>query len=299
MRGSRRLTRVFAPTASLALVAALLSGCATPATTNPTPTVTEASAVRRCLPAAPKAARIDDPALSSLTRMIVSSAENSTLDWEGQFGYLEYDVEDDAEENRGYTGGIVGFTSKTHDMLALVERYTKAAPNNPLAPFLPALREVDGSSSRAGLGDAFVAAWKKAAGDPTFRSAQLSLADSMYYRPALRAALADGLRPLGQVAYADAMIVHGPGTGADDFGGIRAAALREATPPSRGGDEKAYLDAFLDARTAAMRRERSHGDVSRIETAQRRWLDAGNLDLTTPLTWSVYGDDYRVDPPCG
>lgn len=284
------------PAASaLALAASLLTGCAVPGLPSSTPT----TAMHRCLPAAPAAARLDDPALAGLTRMVVSSAENSTLEWEKQYGYLEYDVEGDEEENRGYTGGIVGFTSRTHDMLTLVEQYTAAKPDNPLEPYLPALRAVDGSSSRTGLGDDFVAAWKKAAQDPAFQAAQRDLADTMYYRPALRQALADGLRPLGQLAYADAIVVHGPGDGATDFGGIRATALRHATPPSRGGDERAYLEAFLDARVAAMRTERGHSDVSRIETAQRRWLKDGNLDLTTPLTWSVYGDDYRIDPPCG
>jgi chitosanase len=34
--------------------------------------------------------------------------------------------------------------------------------------------------------------------------------------------------------------------------------------------------------------------VSRVETAQRVWLKAGNLDLKTPLVWKVYGDSYTI-----
>jgi chitosanase len=46
----------------------------------------------------------------------VASAENSTLNWRGAYGYIE-----DIRDGQGYTAGIIGFCSGTHDMLALVE----------------------------------------------------------------------------------------------------------------------------------------------------------------------------------
>jgi chitosanase len=73
---------------------------------------------------------------------------------------------------------------------------------------------------------------------------------------------------------------------------IRAAALRNARTPAQGGDELAYLNAFLNARVAEMRTEEAHSDVSRVETAQRIFLRSSNLDLNGPLTWRVYGDTY-------
>jgi chitosanase len=88
--------------------------------------------------------------------------------------------------------------------------------------------------------------------------------------------------------------MHGPGTDAASFGGIRRAAAAKARTPAQGGSEVAYLHAFLDARTAAMRREEAHSDVSRISTAQRVFLRAGNLDLDPSLSWRVYGDSYRI-----
>src|SRR5438067_6877535 len=112
------------------------------------------------------------PAKKEIAMQLVSAAENSSLDWKAQYGYIEYNVEHNAEENRGYTAGIIGFTSRTHDMLELVEYYRKIAPDNPLAEFLPALRKVDGTPSTEGLGEPFVAAWKKARDDPKFREAQ-------------------------------------------------------------------------------------------------------------------------------
>jgi chitosanase len=179
-------------------------------------------------------------------------------------------------------------------MLELVEAYTAAAPGNGLARFLPALRAVDGTDSHAGLGSAFVTAWRAAAADPAFQRAQEAERDRGYFTPAVTQAKADGLRALGQFVYYDAMVMHGPGTDPVSFGGIRATALARARTPARGGDETAYLHAFLNARTAAMRTEEAHSDTSRIDTAQRVFLTSGNLDLNTPLTWKVYGDSFSI-----
>jgi chitosanase len=58
--------------------------------------------------------------------------------------------------------------------------------------------------------------------------------------------------------------------------------------------DEARLDAFLDERVVEMHKEAAHDDVSRIETAQRRFLREGNLGLNAPLRWSVYGDAYSI-----
>jgi len=108
-------------------------------------------------------------------------------------------------------------------------------------------------------------------------------------------AKADGLRALGQFMYFDAAVMHGIGSWDQSIGSIRTAALKVAKPPAQGGDEAAYLNAFLDARVAAMKTELAHSDTSRVDTAQRVFLQAGNLDLNLPLRWSVYGDPYRID----
>lgn len=230
-----------------------------------------------------------EPARKEVAMRLVSSAENSTLDWRSQFGYIE-----DIGDGRGYTAGIIGFCSGTGDMLELVEAYTAAAPGNGLARFLPALRAVNGTASHAGLGAPFVTAWKAAAADPAFQRAQESERDRVYFGPSVAQAKADGLRALGQFIYYDAIVMHGPGTDPVSFGGIRATALARAKPPALGGDEAAYLHAFLDARTAAMRTEEAHSDTSRVDTAQRVFLTGGNLDLNTPLVWKVYGDSFSI-----
>ena len=98
----------------------------------------------------------------------------------------------------------------------------------------------------------------------------------------------------GQFVYYDAIVVHGPGNSSDSFGGIRAAAIRRDNPPSQAGYETAFLNAFMDALIIVKKQEPAHQDVSRIETAQRVFLQAGNLDLHTPLSWKVYGDPYEI-----
>ncbi|MEP6479775.1 MAG: chitosanase, partial [Rhodoglobus sp.] len=105
------------------------------------------------------------------------------------------------------------------------------------------------------------------------------------------------LHALGQFAYYDAMVMHGPGDDPVSFGGIRRTALEHADPPSKGGDETVYLDAFLDAREAAMNTEEAHTDTTRVSTAQRVFLHDGNLDLHLPLAWKVYGDSYEIPAP--
>jgi chitosanase len=245
------------------------------------------------------AAGLKDPAKKEIAMELVSCAENSSLDWKAQYGYIEYNVEGNDDENRGYTGGIIGFTSRTHDMLELVEYYDKIAPGNVLEKYLPALREVDGTSSKKGLGKAFEHDWKSAGDDPKFREAQDHERDRVYFNPAVDRAQRDGLRTLGQFIYYDAIVMHGDGDDPASFSSIRANAMKKAKTPAQGGDEIVYLNAFLDARKAAMLTEEGHSDTTRVDTMQRVFVREGNLDLEPPLRFKVYGDSYKIDKVSG
>jgi chitosanase len=220
---------------------------------------------------------------------LVSSAENSSLDWRAQYTYIE-----DIGDGRGYTGGIIGFCSGTGDMLAVVEDYAQREPGNGLARYVSALKKVNGTASHSGLGSGFVAAWHKAASDVVFQQAQDAGRDDGYFNPSVSQAKSDGLRALGQFIYYDAIVMHGPGEDADSFGGIRKAAMKKAKTPAQGGNETTYLNAFLDARVAVMKKEEAHSDTSRVDTEQRVFLKAGNLNLDTPLKWKTYGDSYTI-----
>ncbi|WP_406272538.1 chitosanase [Actinacidiphila glaucinigra] len=233
---------------------------------------------------------LDDAHKKDIAMQLVSSAENSSLDWKVQYKYIE-----DIGDGRGYTAGIIGFCSGTGDMLELVELYTDRKPGNPLARYLPALRRVNGTDSHSGLGSGFESAWRSAAADTAFQQAQNDERDRVYFDPSVKQAKADGLRALGQFAYYDAIVMHGPGEDKVSFGGIRKTALSKAKSPAQGGDETAYINAFLDARKAAMKTEEAHSDTSRVDTEQRVFLNNGNLDLNPPLKWKVYGDSYTIN----
>jgi len=228
---------------------------------------------------------LDNPAKKDVAMQIVSAAENSSLDWRAQFSYIE-----DIGDGRGYTAGIIGFCSGTGDMLELVEAYTATKPGNVLAKYLPALRNVNGSSSHAGLDPNFTRDWRTAAADSVFQAAQESERDRVYFNPSVRDGKADGVRALGQFAYYDAAVVHGY----EGMRSIRSRALLRARPPSQGGNETTWLNAFLDERVIEMKKEEAHSDVSRIDTAQRVFLRNGNLDLNTPLDFAVYGDQFHI-----
>lgn len=235
-------------------------------------------------------ASLSDPAKKEIAMQLVSSAENSTLDWQAQYGYIE-----DIGDGRGYTAGIIGFCTGCGDLVKLVEYYSKTAPGNNLEQYLPALRRIGSfDATHKGLDPTFVNDWKAAARDPKFRQAQDHERDRAYFNPAVSRAKADGLGVLGQFMYYDAMVMHGPGSDPMSFGGIRAAALKKQSPPAQGGDEKDYLATFLDARKTVMLKEAAHSDTSRIDTAQRVFLDEGNFNLDTPLRWRVYGDHYTI-----
>ncbi|MBL1082562.1 chitosanase [Streptomyces actinomycinicus] len=232
---------------------------------------------------------LDDPAKKEIAMKLVSSAENSSLDWKAQYKYIE-----DIGDGRGYTAGIIGFCSGTGDMLDLVQLYSDRRPGNVLAAYLPALRKVNGTDSHAGLDPNYPRDWRKAAQDTAFQQAQNDERDRVYFNPAVARGKTDGLRALGQFAYYDALVMHGDGDDPTSFRNIRRRALRTAKPPVQGGDETTYLNAFLDARVWAMKQEEAHSDTSRVDTEQRVFLRKGNLDLNTPLDWKVYGDGYHI-----
>jgi chitosanase len=228
---------------------------------------------------------LDDPAKKDVAMQIVSAAENSSLNWRAQFAYIE-----DINDGRGYTAGIIGFCSGTGDMLELVEAYSATKPGNVLAKYLPALRSVNGTASHNGLDPNFTRDWRTAAADPVFQAAQESERDRVYFNPSVRDGKSDGVRALGQFAYYDAAVVHGY----SGMRSIRTRALAKAKPPAQGGDERAWLNAFLDERVIEMKKEAAHDDVTRIDTAQRVFLNNGNFDLNTPLDFKVYGDAFRI-----
>lgn len=256
---------------------------ATPAPETPTPSAPAPA------PARPSsAADLTDLRLRVTADMIITSFENEDEFTSRHYGYIEYNVEHNDIDNRGYTAGIIGFCTKCGDLAELVDYYNTLQPTNPLSPFTKRLHELaeQESPSAEGLGDAFVAAWNQAAEDVMFRQAQDHLANTMYFNVAYKQATEDRLSVLGQLIYYDTIVMHGSGDDPTDFHGIRTNTLAKATPPSQGGDETAYLRAFLETRRAAMLTEPGHQNVSRID-ALRTILDSENMTLKLPISYTA------------
>ncbi|NBE84114.1 chitosanase [Micromonospora rubida] len=60
------------------------------------------------------------------------------------------------------------------------------------------------------------------------------------------------------------------------------------------GDMLELVEAYTATKPGNMKKEAAHSDTSRVDTAQRVFLNNGNFDLNTPLVFAVYGDQYRI-----
>jgi chitosanase len=231
-----------------------------------------------------------DAAQKLRAMQIISVFENSTI-------VLQYDYVEALGDGRGYTCGL-GFTTGTGDAYAVVQTYTAAVPGNPLATFLPRLKQLAdaGSGSTSGL-TGFDAAWKKAAADAKFRATQDERTDVDSYDPALAHAKALGLETaLGITILYDTVWMHGDGDDGDGVPALITRANAKASPT----DEPAWLAAFL-----AVTREDLLNPVDK--STQAEWsmavgrvdaladiLTAKNFELKGPIQ---IGHGYDVQVP--
>ncbi len=224
---------------------------------------------------------------------ITSIFENSTT--ELRYGYCE-----DIHDGRGYTFGFAGFTSGTFDGTMLLKEYLTLRPkDNPLARYISAFEAIDRgphdhyglSASKAGL-NGFEQAVKSCGDDPAFRQAQHALADRLYWNPSQAAAETLGAHlPITRGQLYDAYINHGEGGAAQI---IAAANRRAGGTPRDGIDEKRWLAAFLEARIAVLKADKTWAEsIDRVKVYQKL-LTTGNVALNRPITVSCYGDTFTV-----
>ena len=222
---------------------------------------------------------------------LISVFENDTIDF-------AYDYVEALGDGRGYTCGL-GFTTGTGDAYAVVDAYTKLVPQNPLATFLPRLKQLAdaGSGSTSGL-TGFATAWKQAAADARFQQVQIAQTDTECYDPALVHAQALGLETALAIAEVyDTVWMHGDG---DDPDGAPALIAKASAQVSAATDEAGWLKAFLAVRRADLLNPAD-------KTTQAEWsmavgrvdefsdlLAAKNFALAGPIT---VGHGYDVTVP--
>lgn len=224
---------------------------------------------------------------------LVSIFENSTL--EIQYGFLK-----DIGDGNGFTAGRAGFTSKTGDMLEVLQEYERLRPGSMLAKYIEPLQSVLHTASTqpiAGL----VSDWPLAAKrDPLFLKAQDLVNERLYRAPAEAMAQSLGLKlPLSRAAIYEAGIQHGYGEDHDSVAQIVDRTNRAVGgTPGDGVDEVKWLDAFIDMREQDLRdpANKEYGPIflDAVDRAQaiRKIFTERNYDLAKPITVTVYGDTF-------
>ncbi|ORY05775.1 lysozyme-like protein, partial [Basidiobolus meristosporus CBS 931.73] len=104
-------------------------------------------------------------------------------------------------DGRGYTCGLVGFTTGTNDALAVIAAYDKLKPGSELSKFIPELTRIskldwdtNGRDNTNKL-QGFTEAWSKiSCSDPLFRAVQDKVADQLYLVPGLQLGEAAGVQ---------------------------------------------------------------------------------------------------------
>ena len=224
---------------------------------------------------------------------LVSIFENSTL--EIQYGFIK-----DIGDGNGFTAGRAGFTSKTGDMLEVLQEYEKLRPGSMLAKYIEPLQSVLHTASTGPIAG-LVSDWPLATGrDPLFRKAQDLVNERLYRIPAKAMAQSLGLQlPLSRAAIYEAGIQHGYGDDHDSVNQIVARTNHAVGGTPRGGvDEVKWLGAFIDMREQDLRdpANKEYGPIflDAVDRAQaiRKIFREENYDLAKPITVTVYGDTF-------
>jgi len=229
-----------------------------------------------------------------LADQIISVFENNTP-------VIDYAYFENLDDGRGITAGRAGFTSATGDMLLVVERYTQLVPANPLAVYLPRLRELaaEESDSVNGL-ENLENAWQTAAEDSIFCEVQDEVVDEEYYWPAADYAEDLGLFfPLSLLNLYDACIQHGDGDDPDGLANIISQTTEQmAGTPADDIDESEWLEAFMNIRRSVLlnpanpdTREEWAESVGRVD-ALIAIFESGNVDLTPPIVISPWDSTF-------
>ncbi len=232
----------------------------------------------------------------NIADQIISVFENNTPVI--QYGYAE-----NLHDGRGITAGRAGFTSATGDMLEVIERYTVAVPDNPLAVYLPRLRELaeDEDGSTQGL-EGLEEIWQERANHEVFRHVQDEVVDQYYYDPATAHAEFLGVSlPLTLLNFYDAAIQHGDGNDPDGLPAmINRTTSKVGGTPKNGIDEKLWLREFMSIRHSVLlnpnnqeTQEEWSQSVGRVDTLIELY-ESGNILLTPPIVVDTWGDIFTI-----
>ncbi|KAI8900287.1 lysozyme-like domain-containing protein [Globomyces pollinis-pini] len=187
-----------------------------------------------------------------------------TTEFENSVQNFQFDYCEGLDDGRGYTSGIIGFTTGTMDANVVIKQYCAVKPKNLLCRYMPRLKQLDGfflngngdPNSVKGL-EGYCESWAIESKSPQFQAIQLNSLKSMYYSPSQRLADRVGLKtPIGRGLFYDTAIQHGPEGSGDSLEGMidrmSVPGPFYALAPSKGGIEMRYIRAFLKFRKYAL-----------------------------------------------
>ena len=198
---------------------------------------------------------------------------------------------------RGITFGAIGFTTGTYDGNVLIKYYTTLNPNNTLAKYIPALDAIDagphnnavgGNPSVIGL-DNFITDVNNC-NDPLWAQAQLYEINRMYWIPTVAAWNAIGANNELTLAYLYNTNIRFGDDGMQSI--IDGATAACGGTPATGINENTYLTALIAQMDVQIIKE-GWGDTDRSDGFKTLQAE-GNINLTTPYTFTEYGDSYTI-----
>ncbi|DBA03938.1 TPA: hypothetical protein N0F65_010591, partial [Lagenidium giganteum] len=206
---------------------------------------------------------------------LVSIAENSRIEWWENYNYCE-----DINDGRGFTVSLVGFCSGTGDLLEVMKDVQTQNPDHPLAEFIPALTEVNGSPSHDGIEDLCSSIEEN--GDEVWRRAVWNGIVREYLTQAIAWANVKKLTTVFSKGFLfDVALNHG----VDGLDQIAKYVKNGVKPPSNGGDETTYMQAYIQARIYVVKNvdpSTNNGQPDRM-LMWKSILDKKNTKLTRPL----------------
>ncbi|KAH8554087.1 lysozyme-like domain-containing protein [Umbelopsis sp. PMI_123] len=148
---------------------------------------------------------------------LTSTYENSDI-------YLHFGYCDDLGDGRGYTSGIIGFCTATGDAIQVIQEYNNLVPQpNEFSRYYDTLVNLakNGDDSTSSISQ-YCQIWEAVSRDPDngplFRQAQMLVADSVDYVPAMSLSNNLGLQyAVSRGQMYDALVQHGNGTDPDSI----------------------------------------------------------------------------------
>jgi chitosanase len=238
----------------------------------------------------PAGATLRDPASAALAARI--KAISNIFEVGGPLP--DYRYVEDLGDGRGYTVTNYGFCTGTGEVAELIKDYMKVVPDTRLKHYLALMPPaVDSEGTPAG----FPADWRREIDAGHLAGICDDEADKLFYRPAMKAATAAGVRsPIGRLVFYDTLIQHGGGDDPDSFSAIFNAAMKKVggTAPVQEAD---LLRAFLAIRRGVLLNPSESGtrhewkqSVTRVDALLN--LLNTNPDLVAPVT--VSSSDVHV-----